>query len=485
MNLLVLILLPIAGGVATVLLTPRRLALATGIGLLTALATAVVAFGTSSDDALSIGGAALVGSDLVRLAALGWSAGTVILGLLEVEIGRQRVVTGPALIGLGVANLALAVHDPATSFAALAGGGVAAIVVPGLAGWVPGSGDPWRLPTSITGTWAVIGSGLVGIVIVAWAASPAGPLANGPPLGDPASAAAASLALLAMVGAVVVRTGLIPAHVWAARFIEGVSSLSVPAALVWGSATFMLVALEWGQVAIGPSTAGGFERGLIIIVGVASILLGGLAATVHDDIEHVLGYSILQDAGVAVLAFASLHQDAAEAARDWLIASAMLKTALAAWVAGARSTFGVHRIVDLRGWIRAAPALAVSLGIITVGAVGLPGMAIFAARVTLVAGALGGFAGILVLLAMLAPLVYLGRILSTGLGPPSAQVAAAPSPRPKWSGGRTSGWSGRHAREILRAVPAELRANRAPLVGLGVLVLAVLGFGVAVSGVGV
>jgi Proton-conducting membrane transporter len=485
MNLLVLILLPIAGGVATILLTPRRRALATAIGLSTALVTAIVALGTSSDDALAIGGAALVGSDLVRLAALGWSAGTLVLGLLEVEIGRQRVVTGPALIGLGVANLALAIHDPATAFAALAGGGVAAIVVPGLAGWVPGSGDPWRLPTSITGAWAVIGSGLIGIVIVAWAASPAGPLENGPPVGDPGAAAAASLALLGMVGAVVVRSGLIPAHVWAARFIEGVSSLSVPAALVWGSATFMLVALEWGQVAIGPSTAGGFERGVIIVIGIASILLGGLAATVHDDIEHVLGYSILQDAGVAILAFASLHTDAAEAARDWLIASAMLKTALAAWVAGARSTFGVHRLVDLRGWIRAAPGLAVALGIITVGAVGLPGMAIFDARVTLVAGALGGFAGILVLLAMLAPLVYLGRILTTGLGAQSPQVAAAPSPRPSWSGGRTSGWSGRHAREILRAVPAELRANRAPLVALGVSVLAVLGFGVAVSGVGV
>ena len=37
---------------------------------------------------------------------------------------------------------------------------------------------------------------------------------------------------------------------------------------------------------------------------------------VHDDIEHVLGYSILQDAGVAVLAFASLEPEAAAAARE-------------------------------------------------------------------------------------------------------------------------------------------------------------------------
>ena len=53
----------------------------------------------------------------------------------------------------------------------------------------------------------------------------------------------------------------------------------------------------------------------------------------HDDIEHVLGYSILADAGVAVLAFASLEPDAAASARNWLVASATIKTALAAWAA--------------------------------------------------------------------------------------------------------------------------------------------------------
>jgi len=301
-------------------------------------------------------------------------------------------------------------------------------------------------------------------------------------VGDPAAGAAARLALLGIVGAVAIRSGLIPAHLWAARFIEGVSPLAVPAALVWGSATFLLVALGWGQVAIGPGAQGELERLIITVVGVASVLLGGLAATVHDDVEHVLGYSILQDAGLAVLAFASLHTEASDAARNWLIASAMLKTAFAAWIAAARSTFGVHRLVDLRGWIHASLPLAVGLGLITLGAVGLPGMAIFSARVALVDGALTGPLGALVILAALTPIVYLGRIIVAGLGPLSPAVAGAPSSLPRWSGGRAAGWSGVAAREILRAVPAELRANRAPLVALGVVFLAILGFAVAVGG---
>jgi formate hydrogenlyase subunit 3/multisubunit Na+/H+ antiporter MnhD subunit len=315
---------------------PLRRTLATSVGLATALLTAVLALGVTSDDAVALGGQALVGSNLVRVVALGWSLGTLALGLMEIEIGRRRVVMGPALLALAVGVLALSIDDATTAFAALAAGGVGAIVVPSLAGWVHGREDPWRLRTAFRGSWAVIGASLLAIVVVAWAASPAGPLRNGPPVGDPAGRAAAGLALLGIVAAVAIRTGLIPAHVWAARFIEGVSPLAVPAALVWGSAAFLLVALGWGQVAVGPGTQGDLERAAITLVGVASILLGGLAAMLHDDVEHVLGYSILQDMGLAVLAFASLHTEAADAARNWLIASAMLKTAFAAWVAGAR-----------------------------------------------------------------------------------------------------------------------------------------------------
>ncbi len=482
MNLLALILVPLVGGLATVLLMSVRRTLATSLGLATAVITATLALGVTSDDAVAIGGQALVGSNVVRVVALGWSLGTLVLGLLEVEIGRRRVVTGPALLALGVGVLALAIDDATTSFAALAGGGVGAIVIPSLGGWVHGREDPWRLRTAIRGSWAVIGSSLLALVVVAWAASPAGPLRNGPPAGDPAARAAAGLALLGIVAAVAIRMGLIPAHVWAARFIEGVSPLAVPASLVWGSAAFLLVALGWGQVAMGPGMEGDLERLAIIVVGVTSILLGGLAATLHDDVEHVLGYSILQDAGLAVLAFASLHAEAADAARNWLIASAMLKTALAAWVAAARSTFGVHRLVDLRGWISGSPPLAVGLGLIALGAVGLPGMAIFSARVALVDGALSGPLGTLVLLAALTPVIYLGRIIVVGLGRPGRAVAGAASWRPRWTGGRAAGWSSGSVREIARALPAELRANRAPLVALGVVILAAVGFGVAVTG---
>jgi len=485
MILLALVLVALGGGVVSILVVPDRPQLGTAIGLLAGLATVGLALALPTDDALATGGASLTSSGLVRLMALGWSIGTLGVGVLELA-GRRRVVTGPALVGLAAAIVAVAVHDPATGFAALGGGGLAAILMPGLAGWRGRGGDPGHLPTVARGTWAVIGSALLGIAVIAWAASPVGPLANGPPSNNPDTRAAASLAVLGIVAAVGLRSGLIPAHVWAARFIEGVSPLAVPAALIWGPAAFMLVALDWGQVAIGPTTLDPVIRALIIAAGVASIVIGGLAALLHDDLEHILGYSILEDAGIAILAFASLHTEAADAARDWLLASATLKTALAAWVSAMRATFGAHRLVDLRGWVDRAPGLAVAIGLIWLGAVGLPGMALFSARSTLIGFAVSGWPGtLLLILSVLAPALVLGRVLAVGAGGPSAAVAAAPSWRPRWRGGREEGWSGRPLRALAGALPAEIRTNRTPLIALLAIVLAVLAFGVAIVGVAV
>lgn len=482
MTLLALVLVALGGGVAAILVQPERPRVGTALGLLTALVAVVLALFLPTEDAIAGGGAALTSSGLVRLTAIGWSIGTLVLGLLELA-GRRRVVTGPALVGLGAAIVAVSVHDPATGFAALGGGGLAAILMPGLAGWRGRGGDPAHLPTVARGTWAVLGSALLGIAVIAWAASPVGPLANGPPTGDPETRAATSLAVLGIVAAVALRSGLIPAHVWAARFTEGVSPLAIPAALIWGPAAFMLVGLDWAQVAIGPMTLDPVIRALIIGAGVASVVIGGLAALLHDDLEHILGYSILQDAGVAILAFASLHTEAADGARDWLLASATVKTALAAWVAAMRSTFGAHRLVDLRGWVNRAPGLAVAIGLIFLGAVGLPGMAIFGARFALIGSAVSDWPGTLLLVLALSPVLYIGRVLAIGAGVPSAAVVAAPSARLHWRGGREAGWSGRPLRALAWALPAEIRANRTPLTAVLVVVLAVLAFGVAIVGV--
>lgn len=485
MTLLLLATLALAAGVVAIVTAGNRPAVSLVVGLLGSLGVMALALVMPPEESLRIGGVGLVITPVVRAMAVAWAAGLAVLAVLEVAVGGRLTVVGPSLVGLSVAAVALATRDPASSMAALAAGGVAGVIVPGLSGWLDRADSPSRLPTTSRGSLAILGSGLLGMVVIAWGASAAGPFGaaslsaveNGGRLG-------LGLGLLGMVAAVAIRCGLIPLHVWAARFMEGVSPLAIPAAFAWGSAVFVLVALDWSQVVVGPTAAGDGERLLIVGLALTSIVLGGLAAMVHDDIEHVLGYSILQDAGVAVLAFASLEPQVVAAARNWLVASATVKTALAAWAAVVRTTYGGHRLDDLGGWARRSPVLGVAFAGILVAAVALPGFSMWNARVSLIEGAIPGVGAVLALVVAAMPAIYLGRIGFAGIAPITAVVAAGPSGRPRWSGGRAEGWSEGPVGQAIRALPVELRANRAPLAALGVVALAAMALATAVGGAG-
>ena len=488
MSLLLLIVVSFVGGIGAILLGPsrRRAAIATGVAV--AVFALLAALGVRADEAVLLAGTPVQGSELVRVVAIAWSSGAVLLGLLDLGLGGTAVILGPTLVGLSVGVLALSLTDPTTAFAALGGGGVAAVLVPTLQGWEAGRHDPLRLLIATRAAWAVIGASIIGIGIVAWGASPAGPLGGlggGAESLTPEARLALGLALMALVIAVVLRSGLIPAHLWAARFVEGVPSLAAPAAVGWGAAAFMLVALGWAQVAFGPALlVDGPERPVIVAIALTSILFGGIAATIHDDIEHVLGYSIVQDAGVALLAFASLRPAAGGAATDWLLAAVTLKTGLAAWAAATRNVFGVHRLGDLSGWARHSPLLAVGFVLIGCGIIGVPGMAAFDARSHLIAGAVGGPLAVIVTLSAFTPIAYLGRSLATGLGPMSHAVRSGRPTGLLLHGARTGGWTAGGAATTLRAFPALARENRTFLVVVSATLLAAIGLVVAIIGVG-
>jgi hypothetical protein len=82
------------------------------------------------------------------------------------------------------------------------------------------------------------------------------------------------------------------------------------------------------------------------------------------------------------------------------------------------------------------------------------------------------------------PAVYLGRIAMAGVAPVSAAVGAGPSGRPRWSGGRAPGWSEGSRGQALRAIPGELRSNRAPLTAVGVIALAAMALVTSIGGAG-
>lgn len=481
------ILVALAGGLLSLGLAARlpRTAAALAIG-----ASAVVAgLGLVLDAGATfvVGGTALAASDEVRLVTIGWAAALMLLGLVGLAAGGAAVVTGAGLVALAAGLTALTVDGPTTAFGVLVVGALVATILPALGGWLTGHAD--EPPVGLATRSAVAGTsaGLLGLVVAAWSVSPSGPLGS-TSLGEPdvAARAAAGLALVAMAAIVIVRGGGIPAHLWAARFVGGVSPLAVPSALAWGTAVFALVAIRWSSAVAGSASLrpDDVERLLIIGAALASVLLGGLASMLHDDLEHVLGYQLVQNVGVTVLAFAALGPQATSAATTWLIASAALGAAFAGWIGASRWAFGTRRLGDLRGWARRAPILAASGVLVVIGSVGIPGMALFDARADLVSGAIPGWLGTAVIaLATVTPLLALGRVLATGLQRPSPEVAGAPDARVGRMVTVIGGWSRGGPRWWLRTAASVARANAGVGIGVVTVLLSVIGLAIAIAGV--
>jgi formate hydrogenlyase subunit 3/multisubunit Na+/H+ antiporter MnhD subunit len=161
-------------------------------------------------------------------------------------------------------------------------------------------------------------------------------------------------------------------------------------------------------------------------VALASIFLASVAAWIQDDIEHVVGYAIVGDAGVVILAIAALDPAAWAPARTWILALIVTRSAFAAWAAATRATFETGRIGELRGWAVRAPILAAILGFVVLASIGLPGLAAADARGTLVELVLDWPFSALVVLGTLSPLAYYGRLFAIGIERPGTR------PRMPW-----------------------------------------------------
>ncbi|MEO8208889.1 MAG: proton-conducting transporter membrane subunit [Chloroflexota bacterium] len=481
MSVLLLAALAASGGLATTLLA-RRGRGAFLVGLVTSAACLVAAASIDAADVVPLAGSLLGGSDGLRVLAVAWAASTLLFGLIEALIGDGPTVLGPALIGLALGVVGLGESDPGIGLALVTAGAVLTAVVP-LIGRIDIREAAPRL--GLRTVRPVIASGVIGLLVVAWAASPAGPLGATGPVGtvDPSLGRAMGLALLALALAVGIRLGAIPAHVWVARYAEAMPASAVPPMMGWGSAAFALVAYGWIDVTISPIGAPlGQEHAAIAFIAALSIVLGGVAAILHHDLEHVLAYAIVQDAGVALLGFAASGATVTPAARDWIIGAVAVKAALAAWVLVMRATFGSNQRARLRGWMRRAPILGLAFGIILVAAIGLPTFAAFDARAALVRLAFPGPLAVAILITSFAPLVFLGRLLLDGLGPMSEAVRSASGAGVVLGWASAGGWAG--DRTLRRAIPAAIRANRLALAAVAVVFAAAVGLSVAVGGLG-
>jgi formate hydrogenlyase subunit 3/multisubunit Na+/H+ antiporter MnhD subunit len=508
----VLLAVALVGGAGSVALAARLLRVSVVVAFVSAVITLLASLLMQREAGLAIREVTLAGSDASRMLAVTWSAGLLLLGLIALatsdddgdDLAAVATSIGAGLLALAAAVVAVTVGDPGIAFVVLGAGGVAAVVAPAVADWRGTRADEMPLREVGAALGACLGAALVAVVIVSWSQSSAGPLGSGGVAGggsgvglvlDPAAVRAAiGLAILAMAGAVILRSGAIPGHLWAARLVGEARPVTIPTILGWGAAAFTLLAVAWSRTVLASTALAldDLDRWIVIVAALASVLLGGLAALLHDDVEHIVGYSIVQDAGVALFAFAAVRTDVAAPLAAWVLGCAAVKAGFAGWITVARWTFGAHLVSELRGWARRAPVLGVAYAVALLATVGVPGMAIFDARIALVGGALPGWLGtVVVAVAMLSSLTALGRVLVRGLQGASSTVLAAPATRlgvlitrrvtrGTWSSG---GWSG-----ALRRWPSAgaslARGNQGVTVAAVTVLLAVVGFAVALLGAG-
>ena len=391
---------------------------ATIVGLIGLAAAVAAAVAIVPGEVVTIDRGALATTAYLRLFLVLGSIVGLGLAVTGLAGGTRRDAPATTLAILGSAGLTLGLVDPRAAVLMATAGGLFGVLVT----LVPGGGRGGAT-VGIRETRAVVVAGALAIAAAAWIGRDLSQLS--------ASPAVFGLAYLAFAVAVALRFGAIPFHLWAARLADVVPETALPILTALAPATLAVVAVAWIDSSVAPLALDlGPERALIIAIAIASILLAAVAGFVQDDIEHIVGYSIVGDAGVIILALAALSPEAWAPARIWILSFVVARSAFAAWAAGIRAGFWTGRVADLRGWALRSPILAVGLVLVVIASVGFPGVAAFDARAALVNGSLGGPSATVVLIGTLAPIAYYIRLFAIGLARPDRATGPLSAWRP-------------------------------------------------------
>jgi hypothetical protein len=426
--------------IATLARNTRHLGTLVGFGAVTA--AFVAALFVRPDSPLRVGGGTLAGSDHLRLVLTLCLAGGILV-LFVARLATWQPSAPGALLG-GAAGIGLAL-GLTNAPAALLGAAAATIAASVLALGSPAAPSRIRaLARELRGASTSLVVGLVAAGIVP-AASHGGAFAE---------PAAAALVLVGMGLVVAHRFGAIPLHARVSRLADAAPSGALPVLAAWLPATWGVVILGWAPAALGAYAPGlGVERGLIVALALLTLLLGTLAASVQDEVEHVVAYTIVADAGIALLALAALDPGARDAARGWLLVFATTRTAMIGWTIAFRAAFGTGRLRETSGWLRRAPALGIALLGILVASVGWPGLLAWDLRLAILKSATAGPALLLTYAGSLGTGLAICRMLAVGGGRPSAIVAGSAGELP-----RLPARSGLQGADIVAGDPAPAAA---------------------------
>ncbi len=415
MTLIAFLTICIAGMLLTLLAQPlARLSRVVAIASLgAALAAALL---MNPNDSATVGEVQLSTTWFVGFFLTALAASSLLLCLIGLVTGWPERLAPAALATLAGIGVAISSTDPTVAFVAAA------------AATAPAALAASRVRSTPLGvTVGVAELRTLGLVAVASLLAAVTFVSTSINWNSDDSTFVLALAFLVLAGAVAVRSGAVPFHVPAALLSRSGEGLGLVLSLVWIPTGFGLVALSWSSASFVGVPGDWLDRAVLAVqvVAVATLILGAVGAMLHDEIEEIVVYSIVQDAGFILLALTARSDDAASPARLWLLVFVIAKSALVAWAAAVSWTFESSSLGDLRGWLRRAPILGLALVVIVAATLGWPGSPVFEARDTLVQLGLPDSVHFLGTAAILLSLAYYVRLLAVGLMTPTATVRRA------------------------------------------------------------
>ncbi len=174
------------------------------------------------------------------------------------------------------------------------------------------------------------------------------------------------------------KVGLVPFHMWVPDVYEGAPAYVV----AWMSGIVKTAAIAFALRMFGFSILPGAldVREVFVLISLASMVLGSLAALRQTSLKRLLAYSAVAHAGYVAIALVTAQSGFA--AESWVAAGYYVLTygiaaTTAFIVAAMEESEGRSAISDLAGLARRRPALAIFLSLALLSLAGLPPLAGF------------------------------------------------------------------------------------------------------------
>jgi multicomponent Na+:H+ antiporter subunit D len=305
-----------------------------------------------------------------------------------------------------------------------------------------------------------------------------------PTLGYDSTLVVAGFALMAV--GLSVKLALFPLHSWKpdAYAAAPPAVAALLAALGSTVAGYALVRLTYGVFGTDFLTAVPPVQVLLVVLGLVSVVAGGLLALRATDVRRLLAYSSVSQFGLFAVGLALATPVAVAGALVTLVGHAVAKGGLFVAAGTLAQTADLRTVDDFAGLGRRSPVVAAVVALLGTSLVGLPPTVGFAGKYLIALGGLqtGSSLGLLsagvVILSTLLSLAYVGRLVErVYLGSPPDAVSAGIESATEHSEGADAATDGGHA-------APESASLAVPTPALLVLVVAgalVLGLGIGSS----